>query len=283
MFGILQGTQQSITQDIDKITKDLEEKRGTKIMNIYVPIDRGLVDWVNNYITGLQKDASITNIDVIVHSSGGDPDAAYHIAEILNDSITGELTFIVPRFAKSAATLMVCGGDKIIMGDSSELGPIDPQITRPDGSRISALAVKASLKLLQKEFKEGSIETATILTHKLDALDLGEIDRTLEISKKYLADLLKLRMFKTNGNEEKIKQISEKLTTGYTHHSYLIDYKEAKNSLGLHVEKPNPDEWKIIQMQYFRFQQLQELTGVVQSLQEYDAIQRLIAKRLIRQ
>ena len=35
---------------------------------------------------------------------------------------------MIPDFAKSAATLMALGADRIVMSDFSELGPIDPQI-----------------------------------------------------------------------------------------------------------------------------------------------------------
>jgi len=41
-----------------------------------------------------------------------------------------ELNFIIPHWAKSAATLLVCSGDKIFMSPVAELGPLDPQITQ---------------------------------------------------------------------------------------------------------------------------------------------------------
>ena len=52
---------------------------------------------------------------------------------------TGTLRVIVPDYAKSAGTLIALGADRIVMGETSELGPIDPQITLSDGSgnRIS--------------------------------------------------------------------------------------------------------------------------------------------------
>jgi hypothetical protein len=38
-----------------------------------------------------------------------------------------QLTIIVPDMAKSAATIMCLGADHILMGPSSDLGPVDPQ------------------------------------------------------------------------------------------------------------------------------------------------------------
>ena len=41
---------------------------------------------------------------------------------------------IVPKMAKSAATMICFGADRILLGPTSELGPIDPQIPKRDES-----------------------------------------------------------------------------------------------------------------------------------------------------
>jgi len=65
---------------------------------------------------------------VVLHTSGGDPDAAYHLGIRLQDFAKERLVFIVPRYAKSAGTLLACAGDEIYLTPISELGPVDPQI-----------------------------------------------------------------------------------------------------------------------------------------------------------
>lgn len=82
-----------------------------------------------------------TEIDILIHSPGGDPDAAESIITLLRSRFS-KLRFIVPDQAKSAATMMCCAGDEILMDERSELGPIDPQLslTRGDGVNISAPA-----------------------------------------------------------------------------------------------------------------------------------------------
>ena len=92
------------------------------------------------------------NLDVIIDSGGGDADAAYHIAKLFHKNFKGEITYIIPRFAKSAATLLVCGGDKIIMGPTSELGPLDPQILQKNNQPISAKSVQSTLNLIKHRF-----------------------------------------------------------------------------------------------------------------------------------
>jgi hypothetical protein len=74
-----------------------------------------------------------TSIDLLLHTPGGDIDAAEKLMSILKLRVgVGRLRVIVPDFAKSAGTLMAIGADKIVMSDTSELGPIDPQITMTD-------------------------------------------------------------------------------------------------------------------------------------------------------
>jgi ATP-dependent protease ClpP protease subunit len=65
---------------------------------------------------------------VVIDSGGGDINSAYNLA-LLFRRYAKSLHFIVPRWAKSAATLLVCSGDQISMTPVAELGPVDPQIT----------------------------------------------------------------------------------------------------------------------------------------------------------
>ena len=82
-----------------------------------------------------------SGLDLLLHSPGGQPEAAEAIVELLRSRFPS-LRIIVPDQAKSAATMMCCAADEILMDERSELGPIDPQmlITRGDGQVIFAPA-----------------------------------------------------------------------------------------------------------------------------------------------
>lgn len=74
------------------------------------------------------------NIDLLLHTRGGDVDAAEKLVTLVQATVGGaRLRVIIPDFAKSAGTLMTLGADALIMSDSSELGAIDPQIWSNDG------------------------------------------------------------------------------------------------------------------------------------------------------
>lgn len=74
------------------------------------------------------------HLDLLLHTPGGDVNAAEKLISMVHATVgQGTLRIIVPDFAKSAGTLMALGANKIVMSDTSELGPIDPQINLNDG------------------------------------------------------------------------------------------------------------------------------------------------------
>ena len=66
-------------------------------------------------------------LDLILHSPGGSPEAAEAIILYLRKKFT-DIRVIIPHAAMSAATMMACASNRIVMGKQSSLGPIDPQI-----------------------------------------------------------------------------------------------------------------------------------------------------------
>lgn len=70
------------------------------------------------------------NLDLILHSPGGSPEAAEQIVNYLRARFS-HIRAIVPQSAMSAATMMACACDEIVMGKHSAIGPIDPQVMLP--------------------------------------------------------------------------------------------------------------------------------------------------------
>jgi hypothetical protein len=70
------------------------------------------------------------SLDLILHSPGGSLDAADQLVQYLRSKYS-RIRALVPQNAMSAATMLACACDEIVMGKHSALGPIDPQITVP--------------------------------------------------------------------------------------------------------------------------------------------------------
>ncbi len=81
------------------------------------------------------------NLDLLVHSPGGVPEAVESVVAILRDRFEN-VRVIVPDLAKSAATMLALSGDVVALDEAGELGPIDPQFNfrRQDGTVVTAPA-----------------------------------------------------------------------------------------------------------------------------------------------
>lgn len=241
-----------LESNISKKLEELKEVRDGCLCYPFLGIDiNGPV--VDDIFEGLQlkKEECDGRIDVIVDSSGGDIDAAYNLSMLFRKYGDKELNFIIPRWAKSAATLLVCSGDKILMSPVAELGPVDPQITQinPLEKRLeqfSPLHVESTLDMIRQEFNKGNEKLARELVKRLQfPLTLGSIIKTIEISEQYLIKLLGTRMFSKNKKDKKIKEIARRLTKGYANHGFCINVGEAKN-IGLNTIEITGKELDIV-------------------------------------
>ncbi len=186
---------------------------------------------------------------VVVDSGGGNIDAAYNLSMLFRNYGKNQLTFVVPRWAKSAATLLVCGGDSVMMTPVAELGPLDPQITQinPFEQRVeefSPLHIESTLEMIRSEFQEGNNELANGLLQRLQfPITLGSLKKSLDISKRYAAKLLASRMHQ--GKEELAEEIANKLVENYANHGFCINIDEARD-LGLAVQPPSPQQLPLV-------------------------------------
>lgn len=73
------------------------------------------------------------DLHLLLDSPGGDGETAVRLVRSAQARCR-ELTVIVPNQAKSAGTLLLIGAHHILMGPTSDLGPVDPQFYSP-GSR----------------------------------------------------------------------------------------------------------------------------------------------------
>jgi len=73
-----------------------------------------------------------SDLDLILYSPGGSPETAEAIVSYLRSRFSN-IRVIVPNYAMSAATMIACAADEIILGRHSFLGSTDPQILIPTG------------------------------------------------------------------------------------------------------------------------------------------------------
>ena len=206
-----------------------------------VKITPKLVDDVYEDLRTEYKDCN-GHLDVIVDSGGGDIDAAYNLAMLFRKYGHQELNFIVPRWAKSAATLLICSGDEILMTPVAELGPLDPQITElnPFEGRLeqfSPLHIESTLDLIREEFEKGNEKLANGLLERLQfPLTLGSFKKSLDIAEQYLINLFETGKIGLGGKKVEAKKIASHLTRGYADHGYCIKIDEVR-AMGLNASE----------------------------------------------
>ena len=120
---------------------------------------------------------------LMINSPGGEGIAAERIVNVCRSYGTGNrFSVIVPRKAKSAATLVCFGAHKIGMSKTSELGPVDPQILVYDdkGQATSVHAAREIIEsyedLMNKANKtKGRVEPYLQQLARFDAKDIRRI------------------------------------------------------------------------------------------------------------
>src|SRR5262249_54776660 len=155
---------------------------------------------------------------------------------------------IVPRYAMSAATILALGAHELVMGLSSQIGPIDPQFPKFDPVRrqwryIPALTMFDGLKLISEHLAkipnmERFFDRITN-SEQLTLDELGIIERAREVGKQYGFELLRGGMIP---DEMKARATVERLTDHYKDHGYPIDAYEAEEVLRLTVCHPTANE-----------------------------------------
>lgn len=110
-----------------KLSKDLGRPVVAFFTSYHYPVM--LEDDDANMLESVLQEIDLSKgLCLLISSPGGIGVAAERIINMCRTySGTGEYWAFVPGRAKSAATMVCMGASKIVMGPSSELGPIDPQ------------------------------------------------------------------------------------------------------------------------------------------------------------
>ena len=220
-------------------------------------------------------------IALLIDSLGGRSRSAFQIAKLLRQAC-GDYVSVVPRIAKSAATLLALGGSKLYMSPHAELGPLDSQVfDDPDRGwhstlddvqaldRLHAFALEASDRNMFMFIRRTGKKIDTLLPislefvsdlmrplfEKIDAIHYSEFSRVLKEGEEYTIRLLRQRF-----TQEQAEQIARRLVMNYPDHGFVIDPEEAAD-MGLGPETTVP-----------------ELTGMFDALLRYAGKQNIIGE-----
>ena len=95
------------------------------------------------------------SLDLILHSPGGTSSAAEQIVKYLRTKFD-HIRIVVPHMAMSAATMIACAADQIVMGKHSFLGPIDPQLIVQTALGVRSVPAQAILEQFERALQDAA-------------------------------------------------------------------------------------------------------------------------------
>jgi hypothetical protein len=276
-----QGTskRQELIQEFERQSKDADGK--THRLLVYIArmshprnansINPDDIAPIGSILQGL---AGAQVIDLIIHSPGGDGNTAEKIVDMCRSHLPtdGRFRVIVPNKAKSAATLIALGADEIVMGYSSELGPIDAQVPVSASGIVQfisaqsfidardELLAKTHRAIRDKEEYQGFLQLLTTI----DVAFVRECERAMNFARDVAAKWLNSYMLKDRVGDDGQRndmatRIASKLSSAQTYlsHGRMISARDIRADPDLrnlqvaYVEKDNP-LWKLLWEIYVR-------------------------------
>jgi len=197
---------------------------------------------------------------LIINSPGGDGLAAERIINVCRSySQAKGYSVIVPGKAKSAATMICFGAQKIYMGATSEIGPIDPQLRITENGKVERFSVYNLIKSYESLFREavkakGNLEPYLQQLSHYDRREIEEYKASLSLSENIAIKTLASGMLKSNSENEIKKKINIFLNPKETKTHGRPIYRDDAQNCGLAIEKIDimDERWKLINELYIR-------------------------------
>ncbi|WP_428487740.1 SDH family Clp fold serine proteinase [Rhodopila sp.] len=213
------------------LINDIEDETKRELVVYFSRLDQYISETDADDLAEVLEGVETSDIDLLLHTSGGLIDSVEKFVGVLRQMHVN-YRVIVPSWAKSGGTLIALSAQELLLGVSSELGPIDPQINLPDYGSVSA------------EFVATDDSQPAILR----SIAKADMARAKHLANRYLpTGLLKGRAGAI------ITTAVEKLSsaTGYGSHGAVIDHDEALN-LELSVKWMEPDStlWRRVWLLY---------------------------------
>lgn len=241
----------------------IEKRRESKLL-VYVTGDRPGFETqihpeiLDYFIDHLDRIGKPKKISLLLYTGGGNTLGAWSLVNLIRQ-FCDEFEVIIPAKAQSAGTLISLGANTIVMTKQATLGPIDPSLNSPLNPQnplapqnptarvpVSVESIKGYFQLAQEDLKinnEENLKDIMInLSNQVHPLVLGDVYR----SRTQIQMLAKKLLSKQISDNEKIEKIIAFLCSDSGSHDYSIYRREAKDELGLNIEKPDDEFYQTI-------------------------------------
>ena len=217
---------------------------------------------------GIRIAEPLPRLNVLIHTTGGEPIAAYRLAQVIRD-FTKEVIFLVPEYAYSGGTLTCLSGDTIMLGNHAVLSPIDiTQYTSSNrgaedehhkfheeeerDTEVELVAIDHFIKVatqarieIENEFRRRNWKSATSqvessmlckMVADMGVTEIAKLYREKNITHEYAKELLRCYMFRDSVPQSHMDRILRRLVVEAPSHEFAMDYHICKD-LGLKVQE----------------------------------------------
>jgi hypothetical protein len=252
-------------------------------------IDDNDAEQVYGWRKELREAGKEGQLDVLIHSPGGNLSSCYVIARLFSRCVNS-WEALVPKMAASGATLISLGSSNIVMSEMAQLGPLDPQVISRrrekffDLERQSPLEAFAAVRYLRTfslEALDGAmsflrkrritphlaLETATKLATQLAQPVLNQIEPydlgAFALDSRVAVDYCKRISDPTDKAKKTQRDVQpEILVETYPTHEFIIDCEEAK-ALNFSVSEPTPEVDELFDQLRPRLDELTRYIGLI--------------------
>jgi hypothetical protein len=195
----------------------------------------------------LKSIGTVDKLDLIIVSPGGDGTVAETMLHLCRKYCTNQFRVVIPVFAKSAATLIALGADEIVMGESSEIGPIDAQVLVMQDSTEQQVSAEHFLRARNQavddlQSPEGHVvQAAQIQLALLSPAFLKFCEDSMQFARDFAEKQLRTHMFQTEYSsdpalwDQRIASIISNLTSSSRHltHGRMITSQHITSDVDL--------------------------------------------------
>jgi len=247
------AAQQSARYERQRLIAAYEEMTGARLIVMIDQIFTYSVTLIEELIVGADPKQPM---HLLLATPGGDGEVAVRLVRALQARCS-KLTIVVPDMAKSAGTIMALGADCILMGPTSDLGPVDPQF--PVGNRlVGAREIERAVTNAEKRVQEAPA-TYPLYSGLLADVNMLMVEQARSaMARSY--DLIVEALGASGRRPDKCKALAETLRgplvdSAQVHGAALGAHQAKSLGLPVTIARPDSDQWiRIWQLwtQYFQ-------------------------------
>lgn len=248
-----------------ELYEELEEHLGLPVVSFYTSFSYPVMirDGDAMMLEDMLQSLNLGNgFYLLINSPGGRALAAERIINICRSySGTGDYRAIVPSKAKSAATMVCLGASELAVSDTSELGPVGPQIPNSEDGPVDRYSVRRLVQGYEELFDEavetdGHLDPYLQQLQRYDDRDITELRSHLELAEEISVQSLSESMMADETIGDIRERIGVFLEPEETHRHGRPIYIEEMRDCGLTLDhyELDSDTWETVHELHMRLE-----------------------------